>query len=210
MNEIQTISSTEANISTEVTERQAHRTLTGSVYSIPYFACNIAVKKLLEDGILKEKDTIYNPLKSDGTLGKVLEHYHFNVEETDFGYRSARTGAKKADIWNIKDNTHDIVMTVLPSQQKQKKYIIDECLRIANKKFVAIVPITFLAGRKKYQSNFFECLSKVYIYSDRVSIYDMTSELTDRNLRTGKVTYALLVWDFDKDTSKSPEFGFLI
>lgn len=54
--ETKTNCSTEANISTEVTERQAHRTLTGSVYSIPYFACNIAVKKMLEDGILKEKD----------------------------------------------------------------------------------------------------------------------------------------------------------
>lgn len=94
-------------------------------YETPKWATEKAIEAMLSDGIINKYDNIYEPCVGAGAITDVLSIYGFeNVKASDIQTAEYIKGQKGLDVYDIEDNSCEIVFTNPPYNlmtQKENK-----------------------------------------------------------------------------------------
>lgn len=146
-------------------------------YETPGWATRLAVKAMLQDGIISKNDAIYEPCCGAGAITDVLQEAGFqNIMASDIQTGEFIKGEKGIDVYDISDNVCDAVFTNPPYNRMTKDNMLAEFQRISRRKVILLLNIFFLSSkeRKKMLEN--SHLQHVYIHSDRVTMYPYGEE----------------------------------
>lgn len=159
------------------------------------WATKLAVKAMLQDGIINKNDVIYEPCCGAGAITDVLEQAGFqNVMASDIQTGEFIKGERGIDVCDISDNVCDVVFTNPPYNRMTKDNMLAEFQRISRKKVILLLNIFFLSSkeRKKMLEN--SHLQHVYIHSDRVTMYPYGEEKPKNG---GTKMFAWFIWDIE-------------
>lgn len=179
-------------------------------YETPAWATQKVVEAMLDDGLLSRTDDIYEPCAGAGAIVRVLESMGFkNVRKSDIQDEPYVCGEHGVDIYNIPDNSCDIVFTnppynLMTLKEKDGGSVLREFLRISNQKVVLLVNVFFLSSKERKGLLETSCLRHMYVHSDRVTMFPFGE---DKPKNGGTKMYVWLVWD--KAYHGKPTFGWI-
>jgi hypothetical protein len=169
-------------------------------YETPKWATKSILDALLKSNIINKEDDIYDPCSGAGAITDVLREYEFkNIKCSDIQTLECIDGDKGIDVWNIEDNTSDIIFTNPPYGKMTKENMLQEFLRIARKKVILLLNIYFLSSNERKEMLKNSHLRYVYIHSKRVTMYPYGQE---KPKSSGTKMYGWFV--FDKEYNGEP------
>lgn len=142
-------------------------------YETPKWVTEKILTKLLKDGILNKDDKIYEPCVGAGAILDVLKDFGFtNLIASDIQTKDYICGKKGIDVYKIEENgVCDVIFTNPPYDLMTKNNMLNEFLRLTNKKVILLLNIYFLSSKQRQEMLKKSGLLKVYIHSDRVTMY---------------------------------------
>ena len=162
-------------------------------YETPKWATQKALEQMLNDGILHKDNNIYECCCGAGAISDVLEDYGFtNIYKSDIQKAEYIKGNKGIDVWDIKDNACEIVLTNPPYNLMTKENMLEQFLRIASKQVILLVNIYYLSSKQRKLMLEQSHLKHIYIHSDRVTMYPYGE---DKPKNGGTKMFAWMVWD---------------
>lgn len=162
-------------------------------YETPKWATEKAVVAMLKDKILSENDDIYEPCCGAGAISDILELYGFkNIKKSDIQTADYIKGEKGIDVYDLKDNACEVILTNPPYNRMTKDNMLNEFLRISKKKVILLLNIFFLSSKDRKEMLENSHLRHIYIHSDRVTMYPYGEEKPKNG---GTKMFAWFVWD---------------
>lgn len=161
-------------------------------YETPTKATETAVERMISDGILNPSDDIYEPCCGAGAITSVLRKYFYNVKSSDIQIEDYVDGNKGVDVYQLPSGFTDIIFTNPPYNLMTRNNMLNEFLRIANKKVILILNIYYLSGKSRKEMLESSNLRYVYIHSDRVTMFPY-GQVKPKN--GGTKMFAWFVWD---------------
>lgn len=169
-------------------------------YETPEWATEKVLKQMLDDGFITKGESIYEPCCGAGAITKVLKKFGFdNVNCSDIQTANYICGNKGIDVYDIKDNQCDVIITNPPYNlmtlpEKKGGSLLKEFLRISKKKVILLLNIYFLSSKQRKELLNSSHLKHMYIHSERVTMYPFGEEKSKNN---GTKMYAWFIWDQD-------------
>lgn len=163
------------------------------MYETPKWATEKAVESMLNDGILNKYDEVYEPCVGAGAITDVLEVYGFeNIKASDIQTEDYIKGEKGIDVYDIEDDSCDVVLTNPPYNLMCKENMLKEFLRISKRKVILLLNIFYLSSKDRKEMLENSHLRHIYIHSDRVTMYPYGQEKPKNG---GTKMFAWFVWD---------------
>lgn len=160
---------------------------------------------MLNDGIIKLNDAIYEPCCGAGAITNVLKQFEFkNIKESDIQTEDYITGKKGVNVYDLPDNCCEVVFTNPPYNLMTKEHLLEEFLRISSDKVILILNIYFLSSKARKELLETSGLRHIYIHSDRVTMYPFGQEKPKNG---GTKMFAWFVWD--KKFKGAPTFSLI-
>lgn len=160
---------------------------------------------MLEDNLISKQDDILEPCSGAGAISDVLESYGFeNVKMSDIQTLDCIKGEKGVDVYNIPDNSCEVVFTNPPYNLMTKQKMLQEFLRISKKKVILLLNIFYLSSKDRKAMLEQSHLRHVYIHSDRVTMFPYGQEKPKNG---GTKMYAWAVWD--KEYNGKPTLSWI-
>ena len=174
-------------------------------YETPSWATEIALNEMMKDGIIDKNEIIYEPCVGAGAIADVLEQYGFNkLLKSDIQTKEYIKGDKGIDVYDIKENVCDVVITNPPYDRMTKDNMLAEFLRISKRKVILLLNVFYLASKDRKRMLESSHLRHMYIHSDRVTMFPYG---TEKPKNGGTKMFVWLVWD--KEYNGHPTFSWL-
>lgn len=174
-------------------------------YETPKDATERVIDALLEDGFISKDELIYEPCSGAGAITKVLEDKGFNnIISSDIQEQDYIVGDKGIDVYEIGDGVCDVVFTNPPYNMMTRNNMLQEFLRISNKKVILLLNIFYLSSKDRKEMLEKSHLKHIYIHSDRVTMYPFGQEKPKNG---GTKMYAWFLWD--KEYEGRPTISWL-
>lgn len=166
-------------------------------YETPKWATEKAVEKMLIDGVINKYDKILEPCCGAGAISDVLSVYGFeNLKSSDIQTADYIKGMKGIDVYDIDDNSAEVIFTNPPYNLMTKENLLNEFLRISSKKVILLLNIYYLSSKDRKEMLQSSGLQYVYIHSDRVTMFPFGQEKPKNG---GTKMYAWFVWNKEYD-----------
>ena len=151
-------------------------------YETPIWATEKALDAMLRDGYITKQDDILEPCSGAGAISSVLEKYGFeNVKNSDIQTADFIRGEKGINVYDIEDNSCDVIFTNPPYNLMTLKEckggsLLKEFLRISRERVILLVNIFFLSSKDRKELLENSHIQHMYIHSDRVTMYPFGEE----------------------------------
>lgn len=163
------------------------------LYETPAWAAEKFLAQALQDGVLSRQDTLYECCCGAGALARALKNAGFlNVLQSDIQTEAFISGERGVDVYCLKDNCCETVITNPPYSLMTKGDMLHEFLRISTKKVILLLNIYFLSSRKRKEFLENSPLKTVYVHSDRVTMFPYG---TEKPKNGGTKMFAWFVWE---------------
>ncbi|MBQ7818568.1 MAG: hypothetical protein IJ341_02605 [Bacteroidales bacterium] len=179
-------------------------------YETPHHATEMVVDALLKDGLISLNDDIYEPCSGAGAIVDVLKAKGFtNLRGSDIQDEDYVFGDRGVSVFSLQDNLADVIFTNPPYNKMTRKKkdggsMLNEFLRIANKKVILILNVFFLSSKERKELLESSHLRHMYIHPDRVTMFPYGEEKPKNG---GTKMFVWLVWD--KEYNGKPTFSWL-
>jgi hypothetical protein len=179
-------------------------------YETPTWATEKALDAMLRDGYITKQDNILEPCSGAGAISSVLEKYGFeNVKNSDIQTADFVRGEKGINVYDIEDNSCDVVFTNPPYNLMTLKEckggsLLKEFLRISRQKVVLLVNIFFLSSKDRKELLENSHVRHMYIHSDRVTMFPYKEEKPKNG---GMKMFVWVIWD--KQYNDKPTFSWI-
>lgn len=162
-------------------------------YETPEWATEKFLSQAIADGTISKNDKVYECCCGAGAIVRVLQKMGFEkIAQSDIQTEDYISGEKGVDVYSLKDNCCEIVITNPPYNLMTKENMLCEFLRIASKKVILLLNIYFISSAKRKEMLENSPLKTVYIHSDRVTMFPHGEE-TPKN--GGTKLFAWFVWE---------------
>lgn len=162
-------------------------------YETPKWATEKAIEKMLIDGVINKYDNILEPCCGAGAISDVLSVYGFeNLKASDIQTADYIKGQKGVDVYDIDDDSTEVIFTNPPYNLMTKGGLLNEFLRISSKKVILLLNIYYLSSKDRKEMLQSSGLQYVYIHSDRVTMFPFGEEKPKNG---GTKMYAWFVWN---------------
>lgn len=179
-------------------------------YETPTWATEKALDAMLRDGYITKQDSILEPCSGAGAISSVLEKYGFeNVKNSDIQTADFVRGEKGINVYDIEDNSCDVVFTNPPYNLMTLKEckggsLLKEFLRISRQKVVLLVNIFFLSSKDRKELLENSHIQHMYIHSDRVTMFPYGEEKPKNG---GTKMFVWVIWN--KQYNDKPTFSWI-
>ena len=179
-------------------------------YETPTWATEKALDAMLRDGYITKQDSILEPCSGAGAISSVLEKYGFeNVKNSDIQTADFVRGEKGINVYDIEDNSCDVVFTNPPYNLMTLKEckggsLLKEFLRISRQKVVLLVNIFFLSSKDRKELLENSHIQHMYIHSDRVTMFPYGKEKPKNG---GMKMFVWVIWN--KQYNDKPTFSWI-
>lgn len=132
--------------------------------------------------------TIKEPCCGEGFMAEVLENAGYDViasDKYDYGYGKVKNA--------FKIKRADNIITNPPFNLAEK--LARKFVRVTDNKVALLLRLSFLESARRYA--FFEeyAPTRIYIFTERVSMYPAKTAKSKKKKATGTVAYAWFVWE---------------
>lgn len=179
-------------------------------YETPTWATEKALDAMLRDGYITKQDSILEPCSGAGAISNVLEKYGFeNVKNSDIQTADFIRGEKGINVYDIEDNSCDVVFTNPPYNLMTLKEckggsLLKEFLRISRQKVILLVNIFFLSSKDRKELLENSHIQHMYIHSDRVTMFPYGEEKPKNG---GTKMFVWVIWN--KQYNDKPTFTWI-
>lgn len=179
-------------------------------YETPTWATEKALDAMLRDGYITKQDSILEPCSGAGAISSVLEKYGFeNVKNSDIQTADFIRGEKGINVYDIEDNSCDVVFTNPPYNLMTLKEckggsLLKEFLRISRQKVILLVNIFFLSSKDRKELLENSHIQHMYIHSDRVTMFPYGEEKPKNG---GTKMFVWVIWN--KQYNDKPTFTWI-
>lgn len=179
-------------------------------YETPKWATEKALDAMLHDSFINKQDDILEPCSGAGAISNVLENYGFvNVRSSDIQTADFIKGEKGINVYDIKDNSCDVVFTnppynLMTQKERNGGSLLKEFLRISREKVILLVNVFFLSSKERKELLESSHIKHMYIHSDRVTMYPFGEEKPKNG---GTKMFVWLIWD--KHYNGKPTFDWI-
>lgn len=179
-------------------------------YETPTWATEKALDAMLRDGYITKQDNILEPCSGAGAISSVLEKYGFeNVKNSDIQTADFIRGERGINVYDIEDNSCDVVFTNPPYNLMTLKEckggsLLKEFLRISRQKVVLLVNIFFLSSKDRKELLENSHIQHMYIHSDRVTMFPYGEEKPKNG---GTKMFVWVIWN--KQYNDKPTFSWI-
>lgn len=179
-------------------------------YETPTWATEKALDAMLRDGYITKQDSILEPCSGAGAISSVLEKYGFeNVKNSDIQTADFVRGEKGINVYDIEDNSCDVVFTNPPYNLMTLKEckggsLLKEFLRISRQKVILLVNIFFLSSKDRKELLENSHIQHMYIHSDRVTMFPYGEEKPKNG---GTKMFVWVIWN--KQYNDKPTFTWI-
>lgn len=179
-------------------------------YETPIWATEKALDAMLRDGYITKQDDILEPCSGAGAISSVLEKYGFeNVKNSDIQTADFIRGEKGINVYDIEDNSCDVIFTNPPYNLMTLKEckggsLLKEFLRISREKVILLVNIFFLSSKDRKELLENSHIQHMYIHSDRVTMYPFGEEKPKNG---GTKMFVWVIWN--KQYNDKPTFSWI-
>lgn len=179
-------------------------------YETPTWATEKALDAMLRDGYITKQDSILEPCSGAGAISSVLEKYGFeNVKNSDIQTADFVRGEKGINVYDIEDNSCDVVFTNPPYNLMTLKEckggsLLKEFLRISRQKVILLVNIFFLSSKDRKELLENSHIQHMYIHSDRVTMFPYGEEKPKNG---GTKMFVWVIWN--KQYNDKPTFSWI-
>ncbi len=179
-------------------------------YETPIWATEKALDAMLRDGCITKQDDILEPCSGAGAISNVLEKYGFeNVKNSDIQTADFIRGEKGINVYDIEDNSCDVIFTNPPYNLMTLKEckggsLLKEFLRISRQKVILLVNIFFLSSKDRKELLENSHIQHMYIHSDRVTMFPYGEEKPKNG---GTKMFVWVIWN--KQYNDKPTFSWI-
>lgn len=179
-------------------------------YETPTWATEKALDAMLRDGYITKQDSILEPCSGAGAISSVLEKYGFeNVKNSDIQTADFVRGEKGINVYDIEDNSCDVIFTNPPYNLMTLKEckggsLLKEFLRISRQKVILLVNIFFLSSKDRKELLENSHIQHMYIHSDRVTMFPYGEEKPKNG---GTKMFVWVIWN--KQYNDKPTFSWI-
>lgn len=179
-------------------------------YETPIWATEKALDAMLRDGYITKQDDILEPCSGAGAISSVLEKYGFeNVKNSDIQTADFIRGEKGINVYDIEDNSCDVIFTNPPYNLMTLKEckggsLLKEFLRISRERVILLVNIFFLSSKDRKELLENSHIQHIYIHSDRVTMYPFGEEKPKNG---GTKMFVWVIWN--KQYNDKPTFSWI-
>lgn len=179
-------------------------------YETPTWATEKALDAMLRDGYITKQDNILEPCSGAGAISSVLEKYGFeNVKNSDIQTAYFVRGEKGINVYDIEDNSCDVIFTNPPYNLMTLKEckggsLLKEFLRISRQKVILLVNIFFLSSKDRKELLENSHIQHMYIHSDRVTMFPYGEEKPKNG---GTKMFVWVIWN--KQYNDKPTFSWI-
>lgn len=179
-------------------------------YETPTWATEKALDAMLRDGYITKQDNILEPCSGAGAISSVLEKYGFeNVKNSDIQTADFVRGEKGINVYDIEDNSCDVIFTNPPYNLMTLKEckggsLLKEFLRISRQKVILLVNIFFLSSKDRKELLENSHIQHMYIHSDRVTMFPYGEEKPKNG---GTKMFVWVIWN--KQYNDKPTFSWI-
>lgn len=179
-------------------------------YETPTWATEKALDAMLRDGYITKQDSILEPCSGAGAISSVLEKYGFeNVKNSDIQTADFVRGEKGINVYDIEDNSCDVIFTNPPYNLMTLKEckggsLLKEFLRISRQKVILLVNIFFLSSKDRKELLENSHIQHMYIHSDRVTMFPYGEEKPKNG---GMKMFVWVIWN--KQYNDKPTFTWI-
>lgn len=179
-------------------------------YETPIWATEKALDAMLRDGYITKQDDILEPCSGAGAISSVLEKYGFeNVKNSDIQTADFIRGEKGINVYDIEDNSCDVIFTNPPYNLMTLKEckggsLLKEFLRISRERVILLVNIFFLSSKDRKELLENSHIQHMYIHSDRVTMYPFGEEKPQNG---GTKMFVWVIWN--KQYNDKPTFSWI-
>lgn len=179
-------------------------------YETPTWATEKALDAMLRDGYITKQDSILEPCSGAGAISSVLEKYGFeNVKNSDIQTADFVRGEKGINVYDIEDNSCDVIFTNPPYNLMTLKEckggsLLKEFLRISRQKVILLVNIFFLSSKDRKELLENSHIQHMYIHSDRVTMFPYGEEKPKNG---GTKMFVWVIWN--KQYNDKPTFTWI-
>lgn len=179
-------------------------------YETPTWATEKALDAMLRDGYITKQDNILEPCSGAGAISSVLEKYGFeNVKNSDIQTADFIRGEKGINVYDIEDNSCDVIFTNPPYNLMTLKEckggsLLKEFLRISRQKVILLVNIFFLSSKDRKELLENSHIQHMYIHSDRVTMFPYGEEKPKNG---GTKMFVWVIWN--KQYNDKPTFSWI-
>lgn len=179
-------------------------------YETPTWATEKALDAMLRDGYITKQDSILEPCSGAGAISSVLEKYGFeNVKNSDIQTADFIRGERGINVYDIEDNSCDVVFTNPPYNLMTLKEckggsLLKEFLRISRQKVILLVNIFFLSSKDRKELLENSHIQHMYIHSDRVTMFPYGEEKPKNG---GTKMFVWVIWN--KQYNDKPTFSWI-
>lgn len=179
-------------------------------YETPIWATEKALDVMLRDGYITKQDDILEPCSGAGAISSVLEKYGFeNVKNSDIQTADFIRGEKGINVYDIEDNSCDVIFTNPPYNLMTLKEckggsLLKEFLRISRERVILLVNIFFLSSKDRKELLENSHIQHMYIHSDRVTMYPFGEEKPKNG---GTKMFVWVIWN--KQYNDKPTFSWI-
>lgn len=179
-------------------------------YETPTWATEKALDAMLRDGYITKQDSILEPCSGAGAISSVLEKYGFeNVKNSDIQTADFIRGERGINVYDIEDNSCDVVFTNPPYNLMTLKEckggsLLKEFLRISRQKVILLVNIFFLSSKDRKELLENSHIQHMYIHSDRVTMFPYGEEKPKNG---GTKMFVWVIWN--KQYNDKPTFTWI-
>lgn len=179
-------------------------------YETPIWATEKALDAMLRDGYITKQDDILEPCSGAGAISSVLEKYGFeNVKNSDIQTADFIRGEKGINVYDIEDNSCDVIFTNPPYNLMTLKEckggsLLKEFLRISRERVILLVNIFFLSSKDRKELLENSHIQHMYIHSDRVTMYPFGEEKPKNG---GTKMFVWVIWN--KQYNDKPTFSWI-
>lgn len=193
-----------------ITGRRRKKNDVHDFYETPIWATEKALDAMLRDGYITKQDDILEPCSGAGAISSVLEKYGFeNVKNSDIQTADFIRGEKGINVYDIEDNSCDVIFTNPPYNLMTLKEckggsLLKEFLRISRQKVILLVNIFFLSSKDRKELLENSHIQHMYIHSDRVTMYPFVEEKPKNG---GTKMFVWVIWN--KQYNDKPTFSWI-
>ncbi len=145
-------------------------------------------EQLLEKEHFDCSGSVLEPACGDGHMVKVLKRKFKTLDYYDI--------SQKAELWQgnfyKEDQKFDYIITNPPYGKEADKFI-KKAKEICRRKFAMLLRTNYLSGQKRFKSDIFDGLKKIYIFTRMSDLRAPIRE--DGKYPTAGIVYAWLIWE---------------
>lgn len=152
-----------------------------------------SIQRMWADKYINTEEIICDPCCGSGCIVETLASYGFkNIISSDILEEDFIKGDKGVNVYNLKDNLCDTIITKPPFIEMVRNDMLKEFLRISKQKVILLLDINYLTSirRKEYLES--TPLKHIYINSQRIVL---KQHGTIRPKYYGRTVYVWCIWD---------------